>query len=155
MIEQIFAAPLQLLGSDRLGIPLSYFRLQLRQFTVWQPEIQFIPVGVINDEGRFPPIIARGLNPFSADVLAKRLRLLRLETNERAAVPCPFFGVVENLVEDKLESEETDLKNAGPTLVLIVPIDPEAERFRIEGQRGFAVSNKEDTSRVEVIHSTP
>jgi hypothetical protein len=56
------------------------------------------------------------------------------------------------LIEDKLESEQTDLENACSAFVLIIPIQPEAEGLRIEGERGFAVLNKEDASRIEVIH---
>ena len=60
----------QLQGSDRSRFPFCHFRFQPRQLAFWQPEEQFIPVQVLDDEGRFPPIVARNLDPFCADVLA-------------------------------------------------------------------------------------
>ena len=48
------------------------------------------------------------------------------------------FGVVENLIEDKLETEQADLENACSAFVLMIPIQPETEGLRIEGKRGFA-----------------
>src|SRR6187549_1193292 len=62
------------------------------------------------------------------------------------------FGVVKNLIEDKTESEQTDFENPCPAFVLMIPIQLEAEGLRIEGKRGFGVINKEDASRIEVIH---
>jgi hypothetical protein len=65
---------------------------------------------------------------------------------------CSVFGVVKNLIEDKLEAEQTDLENTCSAFVLIIPIQPETEGLGIEGKRGFTVLNKEDASRIEVIH---
>src|SRR4030095_16672013 len=56
-------------GSDRFRFVFCHFRFQARHLAFWQPEEQFIPVHVLDDQGRFPPIVARNLDPFCADVL--------------------------------------------------------------------------------------
>jgi hypothetical protein len=77
---------------------------------------------------------------------------------ERVPVPSKsgsVFGVFENLTEDKLESEQTDLENARPAFFLLIPIQFESERLRMAGKRGFSIRNKEDASRIEIIHRPP
>jgi len=87
-----------------------------------------------------------------ADVLAPHGYLVVIKTNKNAAMSRTIFGPVFNLVEDELESKQTDLKNERAAFDLMIPIESEAKGLRVEGERFFGFFHKEYASSKEVIH---
>ncbi len=106
----------------RLGPSLCKFRFQVRSVALRQPEEQFVSVHVPDDKSRRPPMKEVRLYAFCADVLAQYRCLVVFKTDKSAAMSCAVFGPILNLIEDELESKQTDLKNERAAFDLMIPI---------------------------------
>src|SRR6266566_4540445 len=84
----------------------------------------------------------------------KSANLVVLESDKHAAVTRPIFGLW-SLIQDQLESEQADLKHECPALFFILPVQREAERFRVEAERTLCVFDEEHSARKEGSRSLP